>query len=405
MNRSQFSDSAPGRLVSASGVDSLAFLPDNLPPTGMSVESMAPLLGAILKAEREVARLDGLSHGVSYPWSIARPLMRREAESSSRIENTIASAEEVALYEAGYGIVRNDTVEVANYIVALQHGLHSTLPISRRLICEMHHRLMQGVRGESFRAGQVRVSQNWIAGGANDVASARYVPPPPGQSLEDGIAALERFVNQTPEWMPVVVAVALAHYQFEALHPFDDGNGRVGRAVAALTLCRMGLLSEPLVYVSGYLDRHRQAYYDLLLRVSTHGDWHSWIEFFLSAIMHQARDAGERIGRLRALYDQQRSLLQRGRSAANSMVLLDHLFASPAVTAVSAQQAMRTTDPTARAAISRLEASGLLVESTGRDYGKVWVARPILDIINAEIDTEEASSEADRDVREPEVRN
>ncbi|MGD9693274.1 MAG: Fic family protein [Phycisphaerales bacterium] len=379
-----------------------AFVPDDLPPRGITAESLASLMPEILGAERAVARLDGLSRGFSSPWLVARPLMRREAETSSRIEDTIATAEEVALYEAGYGAARNETVEVANYLVALQHGLSSDLPISRRLICEMHRLLLREVRGENNRPGEIRASQNRIGGTEGDARTARFVPPPPGQGLEDSLAAFERFVNAPPAVFPPIVAIALAHYQFEAIHPFGDGNGRVGRALAALSLCRSGLLQYPLVYLSGYFDRHRQSYYDLLLHVSTRGDWNSWLRFFLAAVSSQARDAGERIIRLRDLYDVQRTKLQRGRGASLSLALLDHLYGSPAVTAASAQRALDTTDPTARKAIKRLEESGLLKEHTGREYGKVWVARPILDIINAVFETEENSEQFDRDGRESE---
>ncbi len=308
--------------------------------------------------------------------------MRREAESSSRIEDTIATAEEVALYQAGYGEARNEAVEVANYLAALQHGLASPLPISRRLICEMHARLLDRVRGEDKRPGEIRTIQNQIGGRDDDAATARFVPPPPGEPLERGLAAFERFVNAPPDHIPPMVAAALGHYQFEALHPFRDGNGRVGRVIATLTLCRQGLLEHPLVYVSGYFDRHRQRYYDLLLRVSTRGDWLAWIGFFLDAVIDQSKDAWGRIDGLRRLYDEQRASLQRGRAAGKSLALLDHLFSSPAVTASSAQRALDTTDPTARAAIGRLVRSGMLTDLTGRDYGKVWLARPILDIIN-----------------------
>lgn len=402
MESTRFTANAPGRLVPSRAVevdvvrgvrevrqrDVLAFIPNDLPPRGLTAEAIGSLLPAIVRAERAVARLDGLSRGFSNPWLVARPLMRREAESSSRIEDTIATAEEVALYQAGYGTARNETVEVANYLDALQHGLSSPLPVSIRLICEMHQRLLHNVRGGRARPGQVRTDQNRIGGSEADASTARFVPPPAGEPLQQGMAALERFVNHPPPELPSLVAVALAHYQFEALHPFGDGNGRVGRAIAALTLCKIGLIGHPLVYVSGHFDRHRQTYYDLLLRVSTHGDWLSWIAFFLEALEDQARDASLRIDRLRALYDTQRVDLQRGRAVATSLALLDHLFESPAVTAASAQRALKMTDPTARGAISRLEHIGLLSEFTGKEYGKVWVARPILDIINADLTPE-----------------
>lgn len=406
MDASEFVAGAPGRLVPTRAGEVhvvrglreirqrevLAFVPDDLPPPQLTISTLAPLLQRILDAERAVASLGGLSRGFSNPWLIARPLMRREAESSSRIEDTIATAEEVALYQAGYGEARNETVEVANYLTALQHGLTSRLPISRRLICEMHARLLDRVRGEDKRPGEIRTVQNQIGGRDDDATTARFVPPPPGEPLERGLAAFERFVNAPPEHIPPMVTAALAHYQFEALHPFRDGNGRVGRVIATLTLCKHGLIEHPLISVSGYFDRHRQMYYDLLLRVSTRGDWLAWIGFFLNAIIDQAKDAWERIDRLRRLYDEQRARLQRGRGAGTSLMLLDHLFSSPAVTALSAQRALDTTDPTARGAIGRLVASGMLTELTGKDYGKVWLAKPIIDIINTPLVGEEAAS-------------
>jgi Fic family protein len=305
--------------------------------------------------------------------------VRREAVLSSRIEGTRASLSDLLLDEAdGDRPADADVREVRNYVAALEDGLARLrdLPLSLRLVRELHERLMQGVRGDRATPGEFRRSQNWIGPAGSTPATAPYVPPPP-QEMMDCLANWEQFLHDRAGF-PDLVQCALMHEQFEAIHPFLDGNGRVGRLLISLFLVERGRLSEPLLYLSDYIEAHRQEYYDSLQRVRTEGDWLGWLHFFLAGVEQTARAAVRQASRLMDLRESYRQRLSR---KPNALKLLDELFVNPYLTATRAAQILGVTAPTARQAITLLQEQGLLGEMTGRSWGRIYLARPILEAI------------------------
>lgn len=361
---------------SASG---LAFVPNRLP---VRIEA-AELVPIALDAGLAVGRLSGLGQDMVAARILSAPLMRREASLSSKIEDTIATPEEVALYEAGQLGASSDTVEVSNYRRALFHALQSPLPICMRLVREMHAILLENVRGEDRHPGEIRRIQNWIGGDPSSFASARFVPPPP-ETLAELLSNLEKFWNGEIGQLHPLIALGVAHYQFETIHPFGDGNGRLGRLLIVVSLVREGFLPAPLMYVSEHFERHRQRYYDLLLRVSTHGDWVSWIRFFLEGISIQATHSADRIERITQERRRVITILSEQNAPGRIHQLVDEFIIRPVMRASDVVRLLGVKDPTARSYIERLEALGFIRERTGGDYAKVWAATPILDIISGD---------------------
>lgn len=398
MPKMRLSPRSPGRLVPtvayerrANGarwevveVRGEAFVPDPLPPKIDRTLLIGRLYPELSAAETSLARLDGIAGTLVSPELLLRPLRIREAKLSSQIENTIATAEEIALAEAGRPTERNEGREVWNYIRALDHGIGSPLPLCNRLIKEMHQILMQDVRGDDKGPGEFRSVQNDIGKDGSRFADARFVPPPPGEHLENAMGDLERFLNSTSHGLPWLVATAMAHYQFECIHPFRDGNGRLGRLLVALSMCKAGVLSRPLLYVSAYFEAHRQTYYDLLLRISTDGAWEPWIGFFCEAVASQAEDGIRRSRKLRELRDGFRARVSGKRASALSIALIDRLFERPAVTNAIVCDMLGITAPAAQKHLEALVAKGILTEVTGGSYGRVYVARPILAVVEAD---------------------
>jgi Fic family protein len=311
-----------------------------------------------------------------------------EAVLSSRIEGTKTDVSQLLRFEAGQvpgGEDADDAQEVGNYVVAMEHGLRRAaegFPVSIRLLREMHGLLLSGVRGQHRRPGDLRESPVWIGGSTLD--NAAFVPPPP-DVMGEALADLERFLHETD--MPLMVQLALAHYQFEAIHPFLDGNGRIGRLLIPVVLVLRGALTQPLLYLSAYFEQYRTQYYDHLLAISQQGDLTPWIDFFLRGIRQQARDAEERTVRLVELQTKLRSdLLEEGRP--NSVVrLAEHLFSVPIVTAARAEHLLDVTRPTAQAAIDALVERGELEETTGRERNRIYEASRILEAVYGSIET------------------
>ena len=401
MPASNYSDQAPGSLVPTDAwehrerdgkhepvqVKGLAFVPAPLPPAVDRVTFTGRLSAELLAASMSLGRLDGIAQTLSNPHLLFRPFRLREAKLSSQIENTIATAEEVALVEAGKSSGRSEAVEVWNYINALEHGLNSTLPLCNRLICEMHQVLMHGVRGQDQQPGEFRSVQNYIGQNGKGLGNARFVPPPPGEALTQSMRDLEQFLNDRRHGLPPLVAIAMAHYQFETIHPFRDGNGRVGRLIVALSFCKgpNALLTRPLVYVSAYFERHRQEYYDRLLRVSTHGEWEGWVRFFLRAVANQADDAMQRAQRLLELRAEFVRQVTEPKASSLLPKLVDHLFDWPAVNTRMVASHLNIQVQAAQRHIDRLADKGILEEVTGASYGRVWVARRLFSIVEADI--------------------
>lgn len=315
---------------------------------------------------------------------LIRPFLRQEAILSSRIEGTHTTPKELLLFEISPNVSPStpDVREVSNYVKALEYGLAglNELPVCLRLIRELHAKLLKGVRGADRRPGEFRSIQNYISQPGRQIQDARFVPPPP-QEMKRALEDLEIYIH-TADDLPSLVRIALVHYQFEAIHPFADGNGRIGRLLISLLLCESGLLLKPLLYLSAYFERNRTAYYDHLLRVSQAGAWNEWIEFFLLGVTEQAREATNRCLALLDLWQEYRNKMQEARSSALLLRLVDALFARPALTIPLAKKLLRVTYPSAQRNVYRLERAGILVEVTHRKRNRLYLAPKIMSILS-----------------------
>ncbi|PYQ62836.1 MAG: cell filamentation protein Fic [Acidobacteria bacterium] len=375
MNASDFRDPRAGRVVQAPG-GYAAFIPAPLPPE-LAYDSSLVL--ALSRADAALSELSGLGRQLPNPHLLIAPYVRREAVLSSRIEGTRASLSDLLLDEAEpEHFADGDVREVRNYVAALELGLGRLreLPLSLRLVRELHEWLMQGVRGDQATPGEFRRSQNWIGPAGSTPATAPYVPPP-ADALMGCLGNWETFLHDRDHF-PDLVQCAVMHEQFEAIHPFLDGNGRVGRLLITLFLVERGRLSQPLLYLSDYIEAHRQEYYDRLQRVRTDGDWPGWLRFFLLGVEQTARSAVRQASRLMDLREIHRERLGK---KPNALRLLDELFVNPYLTAARAAQILTSSRPTARQAIGLLQTEGLLQEVTGRSWRRIYLARPILEVI------------------------
>ena len=333
------------------------------------------------------------------------PHLRLEAVLSSRIEGTRTDVQGLLRFEAGQALgpdLADDAAEVRNCVLAMEHGLtrvRGGFPMSVRLLREMYERLLTGVRGHYRRPGELRTTPNWIGGTTLD--NAVFVPPPP-DAMGDALTDWERFLHE--EELPLLVQLALAHYQFEVIHPFLDGNGRIGRLVIPLVLVLRGALPQPLLYLSAYFERFRSDYYDHLLLTSQRGDPIPWLRFFLEGVRVQARDAEERTVRLVELQHALRDRLL-GEKRPNSVVrLAERLFAAPVVTAPLIERTLGATRPTAQAAINALADRGDLVEVTGQGRNRIYQAPLIFEAVYGDVEQPEPhGSHAPRPLRPPEA--
>lgn len=360
-----------------------AYIPSPLPPTlTLSWE----LVQQNSEADRALSELAGVARTLPNPHLLIGPFMRREAVLSSMIEGTVASLSDLLCFEAsGSSIAKPaDVREVANYVHALEYGLGriKELPVSLRLIREMHERLMQGVRGEYMTPGEFRRSQTWIGPPGCLLKDAVFVPPPVDEMMET-LGDLEKYLHM-PSELPPLIRLALIHYQFEAIHPFLDGNGRVGRLLLTLLLCTEGLLSQPLLYLSAYFERYRRDYYNLLLGVSQSGRWYEWVMYFLRGVADQSQDAVRRSNRLLDLRQEYRQRLQSARSSALLLQLVDELFSYPAISISWAAKRLDVTPRAAQLNVDKLIAEGILAEMTGRKRNRVFITPGIMKIIEAQ---------------------
>jgi Fic family protein len=338
----------------------LAYVPAPLP---REMPSLSP--GTIYKldeASRAVALLAGVGETLPNPNLLIRPFLRREAILSSRIEGTVASATDVLKLEAfpDRSIASSEAREVLNYVHALEEGLRllESLPISTRLITQLHERLMTGVRGRDKRPGEIRQQQVWIVPEGAPIEDARFAPPP-AELVPELLKDWETYVNSDDQ-VPPLIQCALMHYQFEAIHPFLDGNGRIGRLLIVLFLCSKGVLRKPLLYLSAYFERNRDQYYDHLFAISASGEWEPWLRYFLDGVVQEATDALTRSRRLRQLQGEYRDRLQKARHSGNTLRLLDELFASPIVTAPLAAKILNVSPEGARQILDRLVKANIL---------------------------------------------
>jgi Fic family protein len=351
-----------------------AFHPSPLPRRlALSGETVA-LLG---EAESALGRLDGVSQLVPNPNLLVRPYLVREAVASTRIEGTRASIAEVYDADASDAGLTPDMEEVVNYVRATEHAVArlADLPLSMRLVREAHEILLDGVRGRDKQPGQVRATQNWIGSATSTIDTATYVPPPPdvmGASLDDW----ERFVNDQSTALPALAQCALMHYQFEAIHPFLDGNGRVGRLLIVLFLIDRGRLARPVLYVSPYLERHRETYIGHLQAIHEHGNTDPWIGFFCQAVADQAGDAVRRARRLVELREDYR---RRVPAQANAQALVDVLFETPVLTSRLVEHHLDVTRPTSLRLLHQFAAAGVLVARPAGPRGQHrWQANEIV---------------------------
>jgi Fic family protein len=365
-----------GRYIALAG-GGRAFVPAPLPP---SLEWTAEIMTAASEASLLLGRLSGHGAGLENPHLLIRPFIRREAVLSSRIEGTQATLSELLAAEAGAPVDRapDDLKEVRNYVAALEQGAVQLkkLPLSLRLVRDVHRTLMKGVRGNSADPGEFRKIQNWIGG--TSPATARFVPPPPNE-LMHCLDAWEKYLHER-DLAPLIQA-ALLHYQFEAIHPFIDGNGRVGRLMITLFLIERELLPSPLLYLSAFFEAKRGDYFDLLDAVSNRGDWNAWILYFLQGVKEQAADAISRCERINRLREEWRRSLA-GRLTANIMKLLDRIAANPFITVRGAEEELEAAFTTAQRAIDVLVERKILVQTDDAKRGRVYVARRLLDILD-----------------------
>lgn len=368
----------------AHGMACQAFVPAPLSPSP-PVEWTASLQEKLDQAHLALGRLDSLTTLLPDAATFLYSYVRKEAVLSSQIEGTQSSLADLLLFEedAAPGVPIDDVMEVSCYVAALDHGiarLAQGLPLSSRLICELHEHLMQSGRGAGKSPGQYRRVQNWVGGPTP--SSASLVPPPP-QLIAPCITALENFLNDVPVRHAPLVKAALSHVQFETIHPFLDGNGRVGRLLIPLVLLEAKVLQQPLLYLSLFFKVHRSRYYELLTRVRTHGDWEGWLAFFLDAVQlcaAQAVDTARKINQL--VNDDRLRVAALGRSAASCTLVYNTLARRPVRSVTSICAETHQSPVTVNTALLRLQALGLVREMTGKRRGRVFGYSAYLETLN-----------------------
>ncbi len=380
MDPNDFSSMSPGRVLRTTK-GYWAFIPNPLPPL---IKWSTTLISALGEAERNLGRLAGLADMLPSPHILVRPFIRREAVLSSRIEGTRASLVDLYHFESAQLSFFEDTSDVRdvhNYVRALDYGLErsKTLPVSLRLIREMHGVLMEGVRGEHLTPGEFRRSQNWIGPPGSTIETATIIPPPIDE-MHQALDALEKFIH-APSDIPQLVSAGLIHYQFEAIHPFLYGNGRVGRLLVILLLIEWGLISQPMLYLSAFFEAYRLDYYNRLLAVSQRGEWENWLLFFLKGISSQSQDAITRIERLKQLRNAYRERLRTERAAARLLQTIDVLFERPILNIRQLEAALGVPYRTAQRYVERLEEIGILREVTGHARNRIYRADEILEVL------------------------
>lgn len=381
MKREDFQASTTGSLVPTER-GQWAFVPAPLPPVALD---HARVTRALSEAAGAIGELNGIGRTIPNPYLLIRPLQRREVIASSSMEGTFTTLDALVLAEASDGSSSTpDTREVLNYMAALSAAIASldTLPLSLRTLREAHGTLLQQVRrdrGATVRPGEFKQHQNFI--GAYDIEKARYVPPPPREALEC-LDALERYIHRDEDGLDTLIDAALIHYQFEAIHPFADGNGRVGRMLIILHLYMRRKLIQPLLYLSPVFEARKDEYIDRMLAVSRDGDWEGWIIFFLQVMCEAAQQAITLADRIGGLQKDYRERLQKARNSANLLLAADYLFERPAVTVTAVMNRLGVSYPAAKANIDVLIRENILSEVPGSSNPKLFLARDIIEIIS-----------------------
>lgn len=371
-------------IVTAVGGEQVrAFVPPPLPPNPpLQIES---LYGLLEEANRALGRLDGVTSILPDTPLFLYMYVRKEALLSSQIEGTQSSLSDLLLFESDEvpGVPLDDVQEVSNYVAAMTTGLERMrggFPLSLRLVKEIHDVLLAKGRGSTKQPGEFRRSQNWIGG--TRPGNALYVPPPPNLVLEL-MGDLEKFIHAPAVSLPLLIKAALIHVQFETIHPFLDGNGRLGRLLITFLLCAEGALKEPILYLSLFFKRNRGQYYALLQRVRENGDWEAWLEFFLSGVKETSEQAAQTARQIIALFEaDRRKIEQLGRPAASALGVHQYLQSRPMLSVPIAAKALKLSAPTVRKSISHLVDLEILREPKARLRGRVFVYGGYIDMLN-----------------------
>lgn len=373
---------------STAGEPFKAFVPNALPPKPL-LNLGGEHFDRLERANRALGKLDGLSRFLPDVSLFVYWFVRKEAVLSSQIEGTQSSLSDLLLYEQSEmpGVPLEDVEEVSRYVAAVNHGierLNEGFPLSLRLLREVHEVLLQTGRGSTKQPGEFRRSQNWISG--TRPGNARFVPPPL-ENLTGCLDDLEKFLHNQPEKTPTLIKAALIHVQFETIHPFLDGNGRVGRLLITLLLCAENAISEPTLYLSLYFKRHREIYYELLQKVRTEGVWEEWLLFFLEGVEQTAEEAVSTATRILEIFAADRAEIGTlGRSAGNALRVHSLLQIKPVISAPAAADELNLTAPTIRSAIDNLQKIGLVRETTGKQRDRLFVYSRYLDILQEDTD-------------------
>jgi Fic family protein len=374
-----------GRTIRVSSGDEHfeAFVPAPLPPDPPLLLPQAQN-DLLARASLSLGRLDGISVLLPDPGLFLYMYVRKEAVLSSQIEGTQSSLSDLLLFESesAPGVPEDDVQEVSNYVAAMEHGLRRLrggFPLSLRLIREIHEILMRGVRGGSKAPGEFRRSQNWIGG--SRPGNARYVPPPPHEMM-DALGEFEKFLHVKTGAIPTLVKAGLAHAQFESIHPFLDGNGRVGRLLITFLLCAEEILSQPLLYLSLFLKEHRTAYYDALQRIRDDADWEGWIEFFLTGVAEVSEGATTAAQKMIALFEKDRAAIQKQHYATGPLEVHDLLKRRGVISVRGAARDAAMSYPAATRAVSRLVDLGIVKEITGRTRDRRYMYSSYVKLLN-----------------------
>lgn len=381
MKKTDFSQNTPGRVIKTKQ-GYYAYIPNPLPP---EIEWTPNLINHLTLAERSIARLEEVGQSFPVPHILVRPFIRKEAVLSSQIEGTQTTFQNLLHYEAKqmtFLAETSDAHEVKNYVRALDYGMDRihALPMSIRLIKEMHAILLKGVRGELSTPGELRRSQNWIGRPGATLENARYVPPPVDEMI-DCLSALEKFIHQDSD-LPALISIGLIHYQFEAIHPFLDGNGRIGRLIIPLLLTTWHILTQPLLNLSIFIEKNKTEYYDRLLAVSLKGQWEEWLSFFLNGVQEQAQVAVMKINALQTLRVKYQQLFTNDRNREKLDEVVNYFISTPISSISQAQQNTNLGNFTMlQRYFDKLVQYGVIEEITGGKRNRVYQAMEILRIL------------------------
>lgn len=357
-----------------------SFVPNPLPPTP-PIELSEDIISLLVKANSQLAVLESVATRIPNVELFVSMYVRKEALMSSQIEGTQATLEDVLDPMLDANTNRN-VADVVNYIKATEFAINrlQALPLCNRLIKETHAVLMEGVRGQEKSPGEFRYSQNWIGGQGSTLKNARYIPPSPDDML-DAMSDLEKYINADDD-LDALIRAALIHYQFETIHPFLDGNGRVGRLLITLFLMEKRVLSTPALYISYFLKKNRVEYYDRMTEVRTKGNYEQWVKFFLQAIMESAEDATATIDELIALHDANVSVISKlGRAAKNVMLVFNYLESNPIIEIRKTSEALGITFNTTSSAVNRLVDADILVQTSNNSRNRTFAYEAYLDIL------------------------